>query len=121
MPDPAVIDLQAVENLRALNPGDQDEFIREITGIFLEDTPLRLTELDVTLASGDMAKFSRAAHSIKGSSANLGADALKAVAAQLEERARQPAPAAAELAPLVALVKVEFARAKAELLRLFPA
>jgi HPt (histidine-containing phosphotransfer) domain-containing protein len=121
MPEPAVIDLQAVENLRALNPGDQDEFIREITGIFLEDTPLRITELDLTLASGDMAKFARAAHSIKGSSANLGADALKAVAAQLEDHTRKPAPVAAELAPLVARLKVEFERARAELNRLFPA
>ena len=40
-----VIDPQAIENLRALNPGDKDEFLREIAGIFLEDTPQRITEL----------------------------------------------------------------------------
>lgn len=68
MCDPSVIDPQAIENLRALNPGDDDAFLREITGIFLEDTPVRLAELDESLAKGDVAKFTRAAHSIKGSS-----------------------------------------------------
>ena len=45
MADSSVIDPQAIENLRALNPGDNDEFLREIVGIFLEDTPQRLVEL----------------------------------------------------------------------------
>src|SRR3954470_8416848 len=88
MADPAVIDPQAIQNLRALNPGDNDEFLREITTIFLEDTPLRIAELDQSLASGDVTKFTRAAHSIKGSSSNLGAMALRAVAEQLEHLAR---------------------------------
>ena len=30
----AVIDLQAIQNLRSLNPDDNDEFLRELTGIF---------------------------------------------------------------------------------------
>ena len=31
MSEAAIIDLQAIENLRALNPGDDDAFLREIT------------------------------------------------------------------------------------------
>ena len=46
MPDPVIIDLQTIETLRALNPGDNDEFLREIAAIFSEDTPLRIAELD---------------------------------------------------------------------------
>src|ERR1041384_7576819 len=88
MPDLPVIDPQAIENLRALNPGDNDEFLREIAGIFLEDTPARLTELDESLVAGDVAKFTRAAHSIKGSSSNLGAMALRAAAEKLEHQVR---------------------------------
>ncbi|MSU66901.1 MAG: Hpt domain-containing protein [Opitutus sp.] len=71
MPETTVIDTQTLENLRALNPGDNDEFVREIAGIFFEDTPLRIAELDESLRAGDVLRFVRAAHSIKGSSANL--------------------------------------------------
>ena len=80
MSDSSVIDLQAIENLRALNPGDNDEFLREIVGIFLEDTPQRIAELEQSLAAGDVPKFTRAAHSIKGSSSNLGAMLLRSAA-----------------------------------------
>ena len=116
MPDFPVIDPLAIENLRALNPGDNDEFLREIAGIFLEDTPQRVTELEQSLKAGDVPKFTRAAHSIKGSSANLGALGLRAVAEQLEHQSRKDGLAA--VAPLVAQVKVEFARAQAELTKL---
>src|SRR3954468_10938222 len=116
MAEPLVIDPQAIENLRALNPGDNDEFLREITGIFLEDTPMRITELDQSLAAGDVPKFTRAAHSIKGSSANLGAMALRAVAEKLEHQSRTAGLSG--VAPLVGEVKTEFGRAQAELAKL---
>ncbi len=113
MADPLVIDPQAIENLRALNPGDHDEFLREIAGIFLEDTPLRIAELAQSLGAGDAAKFTRAAHSIKGSSANLGAMTLRAVAERLEHQSRKDGLGG--VAPLVDEIKSEFARAEAAL------
>lgn len=113
MPDFFAIDLQAIENLRALNPGDNDEFLREITGIFLEDTPIRLAELDQSLIAGDVSKFTRAAHSIKGSSSNLGATGLRAAAEKLEHQARTQG--LGNVSGLVAQVKAEFSRAQAEL------
>jgi HPt (histidine-containing phosphotransfer) domain-containing protein len=116
MPDPAVIDPQAIENLRALNPGDNDEFLREIAGIFLEDTPLRIAELDQSLAASDVGKFTRAAHSIKGSSANLGAMPLRLVAEKLEHQSRTGG--LGNVTALVAELKLEFARAQAELSKL---
>ena len=116
MADSSVIDPQAIENLRALNPGDNDEFLREIVGIFLEDTPQRLVELDESLAAGDAAKFTRAAHSIKGSSANLGAAALRSAAEKLEHRSRTGG--LGDVTALVAEVKQEFTRAQVELAKL---
>ncbi|MDO8540388.1 MAG: Hpt domain-containing protein [Opitutaceae bacterium] len=108
-----VIDPKAIENLRALNPGDSDEFLREITTIFLEDTPLRITELEQSLVAGDLPRFTRAAHSIKGSSANLGAMALRTTAEKLEQQSRNTGLTNVEA--LIAQVKVEFARAQSEL------
>jgi histidine phosphotransfer protein HptB len=113
MLEPAVIDLQAIENLRALNPGDNDEFLREIAAIFIEDTPVRIAELDQGLLQGDIPKFTRAAHSIKGSSANLGAMALRAVAEKIEHESRTKG--LGEMAALLTQLKSEFERAKTEL------
>lgn len=111
--NPDIIDAEAIANLRALNPGDGDEFLREIVGIFLEDTPQRLTELDESLAAGDAPKFVRAAHSIKGSSANLGALQLRSAAERLEQHAKTQG--LGDVAALVTAVKAEFARAQREL------
>jgi HPt (histidine-containing phosphotransfer) domain-containing protein len=113
MTDVSVIDPQAIENLRALNPGDNDEFLREIAGIFLEDTPVRIAELEQSLAAGDQVKFARAAHSIKGSSSNLGAAALRTAAETLEHQARSSGLSG--VAPYVAAVKAEYDRAAAAL------
>jgi HPt (histidine-containing phosphotransfer) domain-containing protein len=118
MPDALVIDPQAIENLRALDPGN-DEFLREIVGIFLDDTPRRITELEESLAAKDTAKFTRAAHSIKGSSANLGAMALRALAENLEHESRKTGLEG--VGPQVAALKTEFGRAQTELRKLVPA
>src|SRR5215216_832731 len=109
MAEISVIDPQSIENLRALNPGDNDEFLREIAGIFFEDTPQRIAELDQSLVAGDVSKFTRAAHSIKGSSSNLGAMALRVAAERLEHQARSEG--LTDVGALLAEVKMEFARA----------
>ena len=117
MPSP-ILDQEAIDNLRALDPDGGDTFLREIIGIFLEDAPLRIAEIDQSLAAGDVAAFVRAAHTIKGASSNVGAAALRAVAEQLEQRAKKNG--LADVAALVAEVKTEFANAKTALNGLFP-
>ncbi len=112
------IDLQAIENLRQLSPGDDDAFVKEICGIFVADTPNRLAELDAGVVANDVGSFVRAAHSIKGSSANLGAVNLRAAAEHLEAKARKDGLGSIQSQLLV--VKGEFAKAKAEIERMFP-
>lgn len=119
MADLPVIDQQSIENLRELNPGDNDEFLREILGIYLEDTPNRIAELEQSLAAGDTARFTRAAHSVKGSSANVGAMVVRAVAEKLEQQSHKDG--LGNVAGLVSELKAEFARAETELRRLAPA
>lgn len=118
MSAPLVIDLQSIDNLRKLNPGDDDAFLREIVSIYLEDTPKRIAELDQSLGAADRPKFTRAAHSIKGSSANVGAMAVRAVAETLEHQSSQHG--LDNLATLVLALKAEFDRTKLEFNRLLP-
>jgi HPt (histidine-containing phosphotransfer) domain-containing protein len=87
MPDPMIIDPEAIKALRELNPGDNDVFLKEIVGIYIEDT----------------------AHTIKGSSANVGAVALAAVAERLESLSRRDGLGG--VAPLLADCEREYGRA----------
>jgi HPt (histidine-containing phosphotransfer) domain-containing protein len=109
-----VLDPATIESLRALS--DDGEFLKEIIGIFVDDTPQRIAELDQCQVSGDAVKFTRAAHSIKGSAANIGATQLGAAAANLETESKK-APLAG-LTPFIDAVKAEYARVEAELKKL---
>jgi histidine phosphotransfer protein HptB len=113
MADPPVLDPAIIDSLRALSPEDGGEFVREIAGIFLADTPQRIAELDRSLAAGDVVTFTRAAHSVKGSSANIGATALGAAAQRLEAEAKRAGLGGT--APLLAELRAEFDRARPEL------
>src|SRR5208283_3906884 len=73
MADPNIIDPEAIATLKELNPDDNGAFLKEIIGIYLEDTPRRLQDLKASLASGNLVLFTRMAHTIKGSSANVSA------------------------------------------------
>lgn len=118
MPDETLIDPEAIENLRALNPDDGDAFLRDIVGIFLEDTPERLSELRESLANADQVRFTRAAHSIKGSASNLGAAQLRAIAEKLEHQSRSQGLGSVNA--LLAELTAKFEETKAELERLVP-
>jgi HPt (histidine-containing phosphotransfer) domain-containing protein len=116
MSSPLILDPEAIANLRALSPDDDDGFLREILGIFLEDTPMRIAELHASRNNGDAASFTRAAHSIKGSSSNVGALELRAAAERLEAHAKQAGITGADT--LLAAVEAAFARVEPELRKL---
>ena len=90
MSDSAILDSEAIDNLRALGDEMEDDtFLKEVIDTYLDDTPKRLAEIDECLAAGDSAKLNRAAHSIKGSSANLGATQVIEVARRIEEKSKE--------------------------------
>ena len=107
------IDPEEIENLRLLNPDDENAFLKEIVDIFLEDTPARIAELKQCLSKFDQPTFTRAAHSIKGSASNLGATKVRAIAEKLEHQSRNSGLTGLEL--LLSSLDDEFAIAKAEL------
>lgn len=86
---PTVLDSQAIDNLRSLGDDGDDSFVKEIIGIYLEDIPERLAALKTARATDDRALYVRSAHTIKGSSANVGAAEVKHLSEKLEQRAKQ--------------------------------
>lgn len=95
-----VLDLEAIENLRALGDEGDDSFLREILSIYLEDVPQRLADLRTARSADDRPLYVRSAHTIKGSSANVGALEVRAVAEKTEHRSKiEPIATVAEMIP----------------------
>ncbi len=64
--------------------GDE-ELIRDVIATYIQEIPSLVSQLRTSLANGDVKTSERLVHTIKGSSANLGAEALRGVAANLEK------------------------------------
>jgi HPt (histidine-containing phosphotransfer) domain-containing protein len=75
------------DELRLLGEPDGEDFLAELVDGFVEDTEHRLDLLDGALASQDAGAAARLAHSLKGSSAQLGFQRLAATCASLERLA----------------------------------
>lgn len=77
--------------------GDQ-EFLQEIASLFLEDCPKLLADIRTAVSSEDARGLEHAAHALKGSVANFGAEAARQAAFRLEALGRagdlRPAPEA---------------------------
>jgi HPt (histidine-containing phosphotransfer) domain-containing protein len=103
------IDHDVIDELRDVLGSEIDRLIH----LFLEDTPMLLARLEAAALAPDYDELREAAHSLKSSSANLGAMALSAAAKRVELGARMQTldrPAVA-----VAMIASEFARARAAL------
>ena len=106
------LDPQAIEDLRALNPDDVS-FLRELIQIYLDDSPKQIAEIEHSLAQGDAPRLTRAAHSLKGSSANFGAGQLRALCEKIEHLGRSAA--LGEIPARLPELKAEYGRVKAAL------
>jgi PAS domain S-box-containing protein len=67
--------------------GDED-LARTVANGFLDDIPRQIEALRSYLDTGDAVKVARQAHTIKGASANIGGEALRAAALKMETVAR---------------------------------
>ena len=68
--------------------GGDEELLREITAIFLEEYPSLIEEIQLAVSGVDAKRLERAAHSLKGSVANFGARAATQAAYRLETLGR---------------------------------
>ena len=82
----AVLDEATVDELRALFAGSD---VTVLVQLFLDHADERLAQIRSTHASGDVDGFRQACHTVKGSSATLGALRLAAVCSDLEAEARE--------------------------------
>ncbi|HWS39702.1 MAG TPA: ATP-binding protein, partial [Arenimonas sp.] len=79
------LDLDIVKDLQEFMGEDYQSLIR----IYLEDSPKLLQQIQSALVIQDSAALVNPAHTLKSSSANLGAVSLSKIAAQFEKSARE--------------------------------
>ena len=113
--DPAglVLDAEVTERLRALAQATDPSILTEIYDAFLSSAVGYSATLRQASASGNTDDLARAAHSLKGASANIGAKAVALLAHELEILGNSPSLTGA--AGLVAQLEIELKRVELEI------
>ncbi|WP_141739253.1 response regulator, partial [Stenotrophomonas sp. BIIR7] len=105
-PSPSVLDAEVLDELQEVIGAE----IATIIGVFLEDTPPLIRQLQDASVEADLERLRALAHSLKSASANVGAMALSVAARRIEHDAR--AGTLERPAVAVALLIAEYARAR---------
>lgn len=87
----AVLDQNALENLRPITTVEGDNLLDKAIELFFETAPEEVATLKQAFVEHDAAKLAKIAHNLKSSCANLGATELAKKAISLEKIARQGA------------------------------
>ncbi len=82
------INRHALENIRALSRDRGDALVHKVIAAYVDDTPGHLLTLRHAIAGLDPGKLRKVAHSLKSSSANVGAEALAQLCKDMETLGR---------------------------------
>ena len=82
------LDTNAIDAVRQLDPDGSDRLLSRLIALYRDDSSQLLADIDNGLKSNDAEAIARAAHTLKSSSANLGATNVAAIARQIEHAAR---------------------------------
>ena len=83
-----VIDRDVIDRLRKLTKGTCPDFLPEMIDLFIKDSPASINKMKEALRRDDTDALAQAAHSLKGSSGQVGARRMHALCDIIEERSR---------------------------------
>lgn len=101
-----VLDESVLEGLRALQDRSAPDLLKNLIGLFLDDTPARLEAVRDAVQQKQAVSLARLAHALKGAAANLGVLSMTQTCAQLEQLGRSEETHAAP--GLVTRLEAEF-------------
>ena len=84
-----VLDQSVLEELLSFADDGDPELLLDLIEMFLDDSPSKVDAVEQGLKNGDFEKAERAAHSLKGSSGNLGARLVQDICEQLQLSTRK--------------------------------
>lgn len=85
----AVLDPQAIERLRELDPGGQSKLLVRVAEAFGTSVARLLPQMTTALQAQDAAAIRHVAHTLKSSSASIGAVKLSQLCADIEAVSRE--------------------------------
>jgi CheY-like chemotaxis protein len=80
-----LLDLGVLASLRELQAEGEPDILEELIGLFFEEAPPKLAALREAVEEDDARAVERVAHSLKGSSGNMGAMRMAAVYSEIEK------------------------------------
>ena len=101
------VNVAALETLRSLQRSGMPDMLSKVIGIYLRDTPKLMENARIALERNDADTMGKQAHSMKSSSASLGAHALAELCKEMEAMGR--AGTAENGADLLLRMEVEYA------------
>jgi HPt (histidine-containing phosphotransfer) domain-containing protein len=107
------IDTSVLDSYRDFMEEDADEFIRDVLNEFYTNAEELLVTLNTPPTQSSLEEFVRAAHTLKSTSATVGATQLSKTAAEIEAKGK--AGEIAAMAPLVTTLRKTYEEAKAKL------
>lgn len=110
-----IVDAQILAGFREMGADQGGSLLRSLIETFLENTPQVIAAAREALAGRVSAELERAAHTLKGSSSNFGAERMGAACAELERAAHDGVPDGA--AAMIAAIESEFASVRIALER----
>ncbi|MGL5059009.1 MAG: response regulator [Microcoleus sp.] len=87
-PEDSPIDFQILHSLRELDDDDDPNFLGDLIEIYLSDAPQHLETMNEAISLGDADSLKLASHTLKSSSANLGAMCFSEICKDLEHLGR---------------------------------
>lgn len=86
--DALVLEPQAIERLRELDPGGQSKLLKRVADAFDTSVARLLPQMKTAFAASDLAAIRHVAHTLKSSSASIGAVKLSQLCADIEAMSR---------------------------------
>ena len=83
-----MIDENVIAVLKA-SLSDDGTVVRQLIDLYAKDSPQQLADATAAIEKGDVAALTRAAHSLKSTSASMGAITVSDLARELEQLAKQ--------------------------------
>ncbi|HIJ75253.1 MAG TPA: response regulator [Deltaproteobacteria bacterium] len=108
------LDRNSLDNIRSLGPNGP-RMLSTVISIYLNDSPILLDRLSEIFDAVDVEGMARVAHSLKSTSARLGATALATMCRQLEDIARGNSIDGA--GTLISQIRLEYGKVKEALMR----